>query len=502
MRRLWVWVLVLISGAAAAQAQQPVVRRTGHGTRSLDARLERILADPAYLVLTRDTTVARGDTLAGPILSMANRLVIEGTIIGDLVVVDANVYLRPSARIVGGVLNIGGGLYRSEQATITGSYDDQPLAPYHVERDGNAFIIGGDVEEKIVTFKPAFPVANRVDGIRPSFGAQLAFPVSRTAHIELEGWGGFAFERDGGFEEQAQGGAELRWRREVVYVGAGIDRNTATNDTWIRSDLKNTLSMLWEGKDYRNYYDAKRVYAFVGRDLVRGGHEALIRLNLQREHASSLFTGDPWALFPPDEFRFNPPIDDGVSTSAILGLSGTWSGATTAAVYDGAVEVAADGPLGGEFNFMTYRVWGEWAMQALANHTIEIETRFQGPLPGTDSLPRQRWGMLGGSGTLYTFGVGEFIGDRVVFVESKYMIPLPIRLPILRSPHLDFIYATGMAWSNRTDPTFEQNVGVRLQFPFVYVRAIINPADTNDYKFSFGVSTPRKLYPWERRSEQ
>ena len=132
MRRLWVWVFMLASSAAVVQAQQPVVRRTGHGTPALDVRIDRILSDPAYLILTRDTLIARGDTLAGPILSMANRLVVEGTIIGNLVVVDANVYLRPTTRIVGDVLNIGGGLYRSELATVTGSYNDQPLAPYHV----------------------------------------------------------------------------------------------------------------------------------------------------------------------------------------------------------------------------------------------------------------------------------------------------------------------------------------------------------------------------------
>jgi hypothetical protein len=260
--------------------------------------------------------------------------------------------------------------------------------------------------------------------------------------------------------------------------------------------------MLWEGKDYRNYYDSQRQYALVGRELVRGSHEAVVTLRGQREDAATLLTGDPWALFPPDEFRFNPPIDDGVITSGILGLSGTWTGSTTAARYTGAIEVAAEGVAGGDFGFGAFTVWGEWAMQALANHTIEVETRFQGPLPGTDSLPRQRWGMLGGSGTLYTFGVGEFIGDRVVFVESKYIIPLPIRLPILGSAHLDFMHAIGMAWNEHTSSGFEQNVGVRLQFPIVYLRAFVNPADTNDKKFSVGVTTPSKLYPWERRRDQ
>jgi hypothetical protein len=500
MRQLGVVLLVLAVSSATVQAQQPVVRRTGHGTAALDVRIDRILSDPSYLILTLDTVVARTDTLAGPILALANRVVVEGTIIGNLVIVDANVYLRPTARIVGDVLNIGGGLYRSEQATVTGSYDDKPLAPYHAARDGNAFVIGGDVEENILTWKPTFPVANRVDGVRPSFGAQLTFPVSQRAHIELEGWGGFAFQRDD-WEDQLQGGVELRWRRELTYLGVGGDKNTATNDKWIRSDLKNSLSMLWEGKDYRNYYDAERLYGVIGRGLVRGGHDAVATLRAQHERGTTLFTGDPWALFPPDEFRFNPPIDDGVISSAILTLTGTWAGSSTAARYDGAIEVAREGIAGGDFDFASFSVWSEWAMQAFANHTIEIESRFQAPLPGTDSLPRQRWGMLGGSGTLYTFGVGEFIGDRVVFVESKYLIPIPIKLPIIRSPHLDLIHAIGMAWTQNESRDFEQNVGVRLQFPFVYVRFFINPADTNDSKFSFGVSVPRKLYPWERRTD-
>src|SRR5688572_24334940 len=98
MGRFGVWALVLAASFASVEAQQPVVRRTGHGTAALDVRIDRILSDPAYLVLTHDTLIARGDTLAGPILSLANRLVIEGTVIGNLVVVDANVYLRPTTR--------------------------------------------------------------------------------------------------------------------------------------------------------------------------------------------------------------------------------------------------------------------------------------------------------------------------------------------------------------------------------------------------------------------
>jgi len=55
-------------------------------------------------------------------------------------------------------------------------------------------------------------------------------------------------------------------------------------------------------------------------------------------------------------------------------------------------------------------------MKAIANHTLEIEANFRGPLPGTETLPLQRWTFVGGSGTLYTFDIAEFRGDRLAFV--------------------------------------------------------------------------------------
>jgi hemolysin activation/secretion protein len=143
------------------------------------------------------------------------------------------------------------------------------------------------------------------------------------------------------------------------------------------------------------------------------------------------------------------------------------------------------------------------ALQALANHTLEIEGYFQGPL-GTDSLPRQRWSMVGGSGTLYTFGVGQFFGDRVVYLENKYSIPFArrFRLPVLGQPKVQFLYQVGMAWTFEQERAFEQNVGLKIQFPLLYARVITNPADTHDTKVGIGVTFPRRAYPWERRSDE
>ena len=59
----------------------------------------------------------------------------------------------------------------------------------------------------------------------------------------------------------------------------------------------------------------------------------------------------------------------------------------------------------------------------------------------------------------------------------------------------------GMAWSRDVHRDFEQNIGVRLQFPLVYARVVTDPRDIGDkVLFDVGVSFPSKAYPWEKGS--
>jgi hypothetical protein len=140
-----------------------------------------------------------------------------------------------------------------------------------------------------------------------------------------------------------------------------------------------------------------------------------------------------------------------------------------------------------------------FAMKAIANHTLEIEGNFRGPLPGTESLPEQRWTHVGGSGTLYTYEIGQFRGDRLAFIESEYTIPFSerLKLPILGVPRLRLLHNIGMAWTDTIDRDFEQVIGARIEFTMAYVRYVVDPR-TEESKFSVGVTLPSKNYPWEK----
>jgi hypothetical protein len=223
------------------------------------------------------------------------------------------------------------------------------------------------------------------------------------------------------------------------------------------------------------------------------------------EDATSLETGDPWHLFG-DSLRFNPPVADERLTSVWAGGTMELRQPRLEADLNLDVEAAFDA-FDGARTFQRVAFWGEGAIPALADHTIELEWHLRAPL-GSDSLPRQRWTFLGGSSALYTFDLGSVAGDRAIFSGLRYVIPLPIlRGGLLGGPKLILLHHAGTAWSDRclgltpppcsTEPELHQNLGIELRFPLFYGRIVIDPEDAGSPKFSANVSLPKRRRPWE-----
>lgn len=497
-RLLLAFAALLFAWPSEAAAQDVVLM--GRGEADLDRRLDQLIGTGNYLLISRDTLIAQGDSVPGTLLVVGATLTLEGAVAGDVIGVDANMFIRPPARVYGDVVNVAGGLYPSALARIEGERVDEPLAPYTVIREpGGTLRIEGTLERPTFEFDGLFgfhaPTYDRVDALSLEWGGELLLPPMGRTEPGLEGWVGYASGRGA-----LNGGLALVARRGRTHFAFGGEKRTVTNERWIRGDLRNSLSFLVRGKDYRDYWEAQRAYAEISRDFGREGLGATAVLRAQLEDAESLGAGDPWTLFG-DDPRPNLPINEGRISSLVLELAGDWIGRNAAAEAGVDFEFA-ESVLGGDFSFGRFVAWGEWAMDALADHLLEVEWRFQGPLPGTESLPLQRWSFVGGSGTLNTFDVAEFRGDRLVFVESMYRIPLPERMSlwILGPPELQLIHAIGMAWSEFTDRDLEQNIGVRLKFFSPYVRIMTNPADPlDDIDVDIGLTWPfGDDRPWRR----
>jgi hypothetical protein len=493
---------VLVLAAAASVRAQRVVRFVGHGEPDLDARIRQLLAGP-YLLIARDTVLPQGQTVQGNVLVVRSTTGIEGTVQGTVLDLDANLFVRPTAHITGDLVNLGGGLYRSELSKTDGTIVNRPLAPYRVDIRGDTVDIEGfSRNPSVIALMPALPSYDRVNGLTVRAAAALRIPAAGRIEPEIRGKASFRTART-----SFGGGAELALIHNTSMLKAGFEREAVTNETWMIGDVINSVAFLFAGNDYRNYYEADRVYAealheFRVRRMLWG-----FSLRAQREDGTALRAHNPFA-FTGRHFRENFPTPLcstcnsaplGRISSATLSGHGGWAGVTAALQANASVEIAGT-VAGGDQSFKGYKATGEYAMQGIANHALDVYVYAQGPLPGTDDLPFRRWSTVGGAYTLFTYPVGFFLGDRVAYERTQYLIPgsQRFRLPFVGAPDLTLIHVAGMAWTRTSHRKLEQNLALQLQALVVYVWAAVNPADRSQHEIGFGLGLPVSRRPWER----
>jgi hypothetical protein len=266
-----------------------------------------------------------------------------------------------------------------------------------------------------------------------------------------------------------------------VYLGRG----TYTNDSWIRSDLINSLAAIGVGSDARNYYRGDRVNAELSHSFgkqpwttaiwIGGNHEFDWSTGIHAKHSEA-----PWSILGRTDTlkmrRVNPEIAHGHLTSILGGLRGLYEQAELKGRFDVRVERSFDGPemsarSNGRFTqatFDTKATFPTFGMQTFA---------FRGHgVASWDGAPPQRFSYLGGASTLATVDLLALGGDRLLFVEGEYRYPLvkPI-LPYVGAPVLSARYAAGSAGVDDL-PDFIQNIGVGLGLKIVKVEYHIDPS--------------------------
>jgi hypothetical protein len=481
----------LLLTTTSAQAQTPAIRFQGRGEIAIDTVLERIVASGRYRLLSADTVYPATDTIAGPVLIAATTAKFEGVIEGDVAIVDANVFLRPGSRITGDVVSIGAGLFRAPNATIEGSVREWPDARYYAVLDDDGVRITGSGASSLFDLDGFggfhMPTYDRVAGFTAAIGARYLLPRIGLTEPDIHGWVGYQTAR-----ERLIGGLDFGIRRGDYRVSVGAERLVLSNDAWVRG-WTNSVSYLWGARDHRDYYGADRF--FVRQTLSRGTlySDFTFAVTGQIEDARSVPSLDPWHLRN-DDPRPNPLVDDGRITSLVAGVDGRWEYETWLGSFDAAVESAAE-IFDGDHAFTRFDIGGEIAMRALADHTLRVEVRFRGPI-GSDSLPRQRWSIIGGGATLPTTEIGDLRGDRLVWAETDYIIPVPgVYLPFFEQPTFELLHRVGSAWRQGGDSDLIQNIGVRLRARIFWIRAVIDPSDSDAGALDVGISLPRR-YPW------
>jgi hypothetical protein len=351
------------------------------------------------------------------------------------------------------------------------------------------------------------PTYDRVNGLALPWGPKLEMNDARVDVDALVTYRSNLGKWDPSLEGSLRPGSDNELR---FYVGRG----TFTNDAWIRGDLTNSAAAFFAGSDSRNYYRGDRATARLARAITSSGLTItpFIGGNIERDWSTGSLapTKSPWSVFGRKGVlrmrRPNPRAAKGSITSAIGGAGIEVLQGGLEAKFDGMLEqtirtalkpdcsgvtgICLEPQPGTSFTQATLD--GRVSFPTFGTQTFAVKAHGVASR-GSGNTPAQRFAYLGGAATLATVDLLALGGDRLLFVQGDYTIPIdPIQLPFVGSPYIGLRYAAGSAGVGGL-PSLIQNVGVGVGASFFRVDYTIDPAQTRSpfsrkSAFTVGVS--------------
>lgn len=336
------------------------------------------------------------------------------------------------------------------------------------------------------------PTYDRVNGLAVPWGPKLELNNARVDVDALITYRSNLGKWDPSLEGSLRPGDENEIR---FYVGRG----TFSNDEWIRGDLTNSVAAFFAGSDARNYYRGDRATARFARTLTGEGITVtpFIGGNIESDWSTGSLapTKSPWSVVGRKGVlkmrRPNPRVAKGSITSALGGtavevvrggLEGKLDAMLEQSVRTSLTPDCAGVPTGG---ICTQLVPGDAFTQFTLNGRVSFPTfstqtfAFKAhavTTGGSGDAPAQRFAYLGGSSTLATVDLLALGGDRLLFVQGDYTIPIDrIQLPFVGAPFIGLRYAAGNAGVGSL-PALIQNLGIGVGVSFFRADYTIDPA--------------------------
>ncbi len=492
-RRCLVSAFSLLLLPLAVHGQEVVVREAGAGqgaaiVREVLARPHVVRAGTGALELPRDSTVTASLLVLGRPTFLASR------VDGDVVVVGADLFLRPGVDVRGKAVAIGGTVAETSLGQVQGGVQSLRDETYAMEQSGGRYFLdyrSQRVEDREPLVRPAgvyglkMPKYDRVDGLSLPVGALFQFGKHA---LEIEPYVTYRSRLgvvDGAIEVRTRDLAPL----QVVGRAA---RDTRTNDAWIYRDLINSATTLFAGSDTRNYFRADLGEGRVIARVERGSTTLSPSLGGRFERVRPITAaGNVWSLFGRRDSlkmaRPNPAVERGEIGSALAGVELRTIG-SVAALVSLDLEQGVSAPAGtSTFTQVTL----DGALELPTFLTQSLKMRAHAVATTGTAVPAARYAYLGGSGTLATLDLLEQGGDALLYFESRYLIPLPmIVLPYVGAPTVTLRDAFGGAGVGSL-PALQHEVGVGIGLSVLRVEYTRAVAGKSGSRFGVGISLPR-----------
>jgi hypothetical protein len=290
------------------------------------AELLAFYNDSATTRMQGDVNFPAGSAFTGRLAVYRGSLRLAGSVRGDIVVINATLYLLPGADVEGDVLVVGGRLIRGPGAHHVGRervvWD---AAPVLRTADGTLVLRErrrplGDLATARTSFQTGRVrttlllatggTYDRIEGLPIVFGPTFELRPSSVTALRLDVRGILRTAPEGSGLSSDFG---YRGRAEFRFPSGGVSARIYSELAGIEDQPLSSSEGGWSAfllqRDYRDWYERNGGGAQA---WVHPKRSLRIELSLRRDHERSVRAVDPWSLFRnSDVWRRNPLIDDG-----------------------------------------------------------------------------------------------------------------------------------------------------------------------------------------------
>ena len=290
------------------------------------AELLEFYNDSSTTRMQGDVSFPMGSVFAGRLALFRGSLRLAGRVRGDIVVINATLYLLPGADVQGDVLVVGGRLIRSPEARHEGRervvWDAAPVlrsaSGELVLRERRRPL--SDLAAARTTFQTGRVrttlllatggTYNRVEGLPIVFGPTFELRPSRASVARLDLRGILRTAGEGArLSSDFGSGARAELRFPAGGVAGRFYSEVAPFEDQPLSVSENGWSAFLLQRDYRDYFERR---GGGGEAWVYPTRTLRFEVSLRRDHERSLRATDPWSLLRnSDRWRRNPLSDDG-----------------------------------------------------------------------------------------------------------------------------------------------------------------------------------------------
>jgi len=326
-------VAMLPACIAVAAAQDRTSADSVFGRRGLPADVAREAAAlfnaSNGLRLSGPLEIERGREVFGDVAVLNGPLTIGGHVTGRVIALNSDVILRPSARIDGDLLVIGGDVEGRDVADIGGEIRIY-REPLRYRQDGDQIVAERDTLAEIgdpwyrrwehrradrswsrlqIASAGAY---NRVEGLPINLGPQVnrktSWGSTRLDAYAIFRTGSSFSSRDDDIGHNVRG--ELRFGRlEGFALGGRLFNVVEGVEPWQLSDLEVGLASFLAHRDYRDYFQRHGATATASLFAWRG---VSLTGGLSDERWLTRDARNPFTLFRGEvDWRPNPPVDQG-----------------------------------------------------------------------------------------------------------------------------------------------------------------------------------------------